>query len=104
MKAHYVPAILLVLALARPGPATAGQATTTIGVGATVVASCALRVDSHHASEPITASCTPQTAVRIGQVSDGEGQPKAEDTGKQSTRVTEGLAHDAQTREVTVEF
>lgn len=104
MKAFHAPALLLALALARPGPAIAGQATTTIGVGATVVASCTLRADSHHASEPITASCTPQTAVRIWQVGDGEGQPAVEDTWQHPARLTERMAHDAQTREVTVEF
>lgn len=80
MKAFPAPALLLALALARPGPAIASQASTTIGVSATVVAACTVPVSSPHAGEPITASCTPQTAVRIGQVGDGEGQPAAQDT------------------------
>lgn len=98
MRAYYVFALFLALAFTYPSPAIAGIATTTISVGATVVAACSLPM-----SGEINTACTPQTNIRIGEVSAGQNLVSAT-TEQQPLRITEQSGQNAQTKEVMIEF
>jgi hypothetical protein len=102
MKIRLVSILLLALLLAHSTHAIAGIATTTIGVGATVVAACTLPMSGQSAGE-ISTSCTPQTSVRIGEAST-EQNLMSGDAEQQPMRITEQSGQSAQTKEVMIEF
>lgn len=104
MKTRLVSLLLLALLLAHSNHAIAGRASTTIGVSATVVASCSLPMYGQTARE-ITTSCTPQTSIRIGEASTADANKLlAEDSGQPLTRSSAEMNPTTQTKEITIEF